>query len=133
MLGMKRYAPALTVHEARQRRGSYTERPSRNRHATRRLIRPGVVTENRILVVVEACEARVVAPGLLHELELAPDARVDAEEMNAARVAVVGDLEQGFPAGQVRGIASGRPDRTAAGPKARARRSSRWASDMLRD
>ena len=45
-------------------------------------------------------EARVVAPGLLHELELAADARVDAEEMNAARLAVVGELEQALPAGR---------------------------------
>ena len=84
MLGMNRYAPAFT-HDARQRSGSNRERLSGNRHATRRLIRPGVVTENRILVVVEAREARVVAPGLLHELELTPDVRVDAEEMTCRR------------------------------------------------
>ena len=133
MLGMKRYAPALTF----TKRGSAAVRtrngPPRNRHVARRLIRPGVVAEDRILVVVEAAEARVVAPGLLHELELAPDARVDAEEMDAARAAVVGELEQAL---------SGRPGscgsvRTAGsnsgGPKTRARRSRRCASDMLSD
>ena len=70
----------------------------------RRLICPGVVAEDRILVVVEASDAGVIAPGLLHELELASDVRVDAEEMDAARHAVVGELEQCVPAGRGRGI-----------------------------
>lgn len=43
---------------------------------------------------MQAAEVRIVASGLLHELELAPDARVDAQEMDAARASVIPDLTQ---------------------------------------
>ena len=76
-------------HEARQRRGSRPNRRPGNGHPARRLIDSIVVSDNRILVVVQTAEARVVAPGLLHEFELTLDAGVDAEEMNAARLAVI--------------------------------------------
>src|SRR5262245_18308377 len=39
--------------------------------------------------VLEAAEARVVAPGLLNELELTLQAGVHAEEMHPARLAIV--------------------------------------------
>ena len=54
---------------------------------TRRRIAPGVVTDDRILVVVQPAEPRVVTPVLLHELELPLDVCVDAEEVDAGRFA----------------------------------------------
>ena len=106
MLGMKRYAPALTF----TKRGSAAVRtrkgPLRNRHVARRLI--ARASSPRIgSFCLEARETRVDAPGLLHEFELAFDARVDAEEMDAALLPVVGKVEEG---------SSGRPgslDRSA--------------------
>ena len=74
----------------------------------RRLIRSGVVADDRIRVVVEARKPRIVAPGLLHELELSLDARIDAEEVNASHVAVVGKLHQAPPAFLLRKVGEDR-------------------------
>src|SRR6187200_1625125 len=84
----------LNRHEPRQRGGAQSEWLGRDRHVARRLVFPVVVAGDWILVVVEPAEARVVAPCLLHELELASNARVDAKEVNAARAAILCQREQ---------------------------------------
>src|SRR5882762_5000354 len=65
---------ALHGDEAGQRRRPISQRRARNRHMARGLIRSTVVAGDRILVVVQTAEMRIVAPCLLHELELALDA-----------------------------------------------------------
>ena len=54
-----------------------------------------VVADEWILVVRESAEVRVVAPGLLDELELAADAGIHAEEMNTACLSVVFERQDG--------------------------------------
>ena len=49
--------------------------------------------DQRVGVVVEPGELRVVQPGLLHELELAGDVPAQADEVEAARLAVVLGVE----------------------------------------
>ena len=60
-----------------------------------------VIAHDGILVIAQGVEARVVAPRLLHELELTPDVGVDAEEMHASRLPIVHQVEQ-RPAGGIR-------------------------------
>ena len=90
-----------------------------------------MIADDRILVGRQPAEARVVAPGLLHELELAADAGVDAEEMDAARLPVVRDREDGVAVARRRAVSTSASN--SGGPKTRARRSSRCASAMWRD
>ena len=72
---------------------------ARDGHVARGLPFAVVVAADRVLVVVQPAEARVVAPGLLHEFELAADAGVDAEEMDPARPAIIHEREDGGTAG----------------------------------
>ena len=86
------YAPALTVRTAAT--GSCGGAILlRNGHAARRVRRTRAARQ-RIDVVVQPAETRVVAPGLLDELELTLQAGVHAEEMHAARLAIVLQVRQ---------------------------------------
>ncbi len=66
----------------------------RNRHAARCLSGDRRACQ-RVHVVVQTAETRVVAPGLLHELELTFQAGVHAEEMHASRLTIVCNARAG--------------------------------------
>src|SRR4030095_3389692 len=65
----------------------------RDGHSARRVRRTWAACQ-RIDVVIQSSEARVVAPRLLDELELTLQAGVHAEEMHAARLAIVLQVRQ---------------------------------------
>ena len=94
----------LTERNARLAHASLEPVPDQNWVALSQASLPpiaAVIAHDGILVIAQGVEARVVAPRLLHELELTPDVGVDAEEMHASRLPIVHQVEQ-RPAGGIR-------------------------------
>src|SRR6266496_6762686 len=86
--GQEEVGPGPHIDEARQGRCSPADRMAWDRHRACGCARAAVVADQRVPAVGEPAEARVVGPGLLNELELAPEARAQGEEVEAPGLAV---------------------------------------------